>query len=349
VGLRCIRSSLIKRKSIRPLDAGGEQTYIGGARKNPKNAPPFQKEIMMTKPKRKTTKKTIKKSTVKKAPKKAVKPKKDPNVIVGYKTVSLKMMSWHDPKYKFVVGKEHTPKGKSGQAIALGAPCGVGLHFCHKKPSDCLRYTQDEDSYILLEVQANKADILGQDDHKTRVRKLKVNKIIKTVNACGPAYQAAEKEAEQVAKNLFTNKTQASASKVNKLIKDWAKATNRKTVKSYISNSVYEAVHLAERVQVFFGSCDNYLSFPRKSFPYELDAYMMDDVIEDILSSYVICHKTPSKADALTNKLDKAEYAPLFQLLKLGVLPIGLKKTKGATTALLFQPKSNPFSTKLPF
>lgn len=290
----------------------------------------------MTKSKRSKTTKT------KKVARRA---KKDRNIVIGYKTVSTKMASWHDPKYKFVVGKEHLPTltPKAGDT----APCGIGLHFCRNQ-EDVANYTCNDD-YILLEVQANKSDILGEDDTKTRVAKLKVNKILERVEMCGPEWKAAEKEVKTVVKNLLVPNKQATPQKLSGLVQAWARAMGYKKIKTHITTHItdnfYEVHHhLADGVvgDFHYDWGDSYTDISLKNLPIDNYGYL-NERIGSILSAYL------ASFEGLGRKGQKAEFAPLFEMLKLGVLPVGVSYHSRNKTLLIYAPKTNPYKMKRPF
>jgi hypothetical protein len=263
--------------------------------------------------------------------KKTAKRSKKEIIVKGYKSVNVNMSSWHDPNYKFVVGKEHKPTKtpKKGDT----EPCGIGMHFCRKQ-KDAASYARHED-YILLEVQANKSDILGEDETKTRAAKLTVNKILKRVELYGAKWKAAEKEAKEVAKKVLIPNKLLTPQKLSGLIQAWARACFYKKSKTHITDNFYEALALYELVDSVCTDeyCD--LVFSVREFPADHHC-ILAECIDDLLYSYL------GSFEGEGDPAQKAEFAPLFEMLKLGALPIGFVNN----TLLIYAPKTDPQKIK---
>src|ERR1700744_6380357 len=93
-------------------------------------------------------------------------------IITGVKSVDENMCSWHDPNFRYELGKVRQISARDAKEAKSvyhkQKSCGPGLHF---SPSykDAASYAPDGENFIMLKVQANKKDLLGQDSSKIRV------------------------------------------------------------------------------------------------------------------------------------------------------------------------------------
>jgi hypothetical protein len=90
--------------------------------------------------------------------------------LVGYKMVRPDGTSFYDSKTVYAVGKILRMK----DATADGQPCGHGLHLAKEKHGP-MKYNAVW-PWRLFECSYTENDVVGQDDDKVRVRKLKIER-----------------------------------------------------------------------------------------------------------------------------------------------------------------------------
>lgn len=283
------------------------------------------------------TKKTVKKAA-----------KKNEDVIVGYKTVASNMASWHDSSYKYTVGKVHTVTVR--ETDRNNHSCGVGLHFA-PTIKGAMSWA-DEDDYVLLEVQANKSDLLGKDEEKFRVAKLKVNKILKQVSMYGKKWEAALAEVNSLkGKEICAPSKKATPAAIKKAVADWGKAYG-KSITAHIVDNIYEAAAAMDALDpsnTFYfssGSDRTESEVQGVSIPYSdsismLDKYQVAEIVDMICLSYV----TATEEGDNENTNQAAAGKALLSLIKMGCLPIGEFSTTSSKKFVVFAPKVNPFTT----
>jgi len=281
----------------------------------------------------KKTPATIKKAQVKKTV--------NDKIIVGWKTVDANMCSWYNPDYKFTVGKEHTTHidfsyGKD--------PCGTGLHF-GKTEEEAIDQAAD-DEYIMLEVQTYERDILGQDGKKIRTKKLMVNKILEKKTVCGEEWEAALEEIKEVSKKLLKPNKAATIQKLTALSNAYCKAYGYSNAKMHLIENQYELNYALEQTDDTFdnssgsdrteeeiGELD--FSVPNSDV---IDNWSMEERAINIAQGYLADHQTDA------SEKDLAQSKPLFELLSLGCLPIGM--TIDGKHFVIFHPTEDISKTK---
>lgn len=276
----------------------------------------------MTKKKSAPPKKVAKKET-----KKTV--KKNDKVIVGYKTVDTNMAAFYNGKFKYTVGKEHTVKVSS--ANGNGKACGTGLHFAPTKQGAITFAQAYDDDYILLEVQSLESDILGQDFSKFRTKKLFVNKVVSKVESRGPEWKKAVTEIEALAGKLLVPNKSVTTKQINIAVEAIRKAHGRKKLEAHIIDNLYEADAAIESIGTYFYDNDNVKNYDiaigaanasglYKAHHLPIDTYRWTEAISNVLCGYLEAHEAPlGKAD----QKKVAKVKPAFDLLALGLLPIG--------------------------
>lgn len=298
----------------------------------------------MTKKKSAPPKKVAKKET-----KKTV--KKNDKVIVGYKTVDTNMAAFYNGKFKYTVGKEHTVKVSS--ANGNGKACGTGLHFAPTKQGAITFAQAYDDDYILLEVQSLESDIVGQDGSKYRTRKLFVNKVLSKVESRGPEWKKAVTEIEALAKKILIPNKNVTNKQINTAVEAIRKAHGRKKLEVYITDNIYEANAAMENIGTdFHDNSEKSYNLANKvaddselykSYHLPIDTYLLGDAVTNILCGYLTAHETPlGKA----NQKQIAKIKPFFNLLALGLLPIGFGSKQNF---IIFKPNQNLKDMKTAF
>lgn len=287
------------------------------------------------------TKKTVKKAVKKSVKKKATGPDKKSDLIIGYKTVTSDMTSWYDNSYKWTVGKVHTVTVPASAKDS--APYGVGLHFAPTKEG-ALSFADDCDNFIMLEVHAEKKHLLGKDNEKFRVSHLKVHKILENKTSFGKEWEAALKEAKALNGKFLQPNKAATTKAINAAVAAYAKGNGYTTLATHVVDNVFEANYAMETLrpgdefdcynddddrtdrecQVVLGKCAD---------TAVIDHYVAEEVVNNIVLNYV---------SSCRDGQNKSATKPLFDLLKLGCLPLGVSNKHFA----VFVPKENPLTVK---
>lgn len=278
----------------------------------------------MTKKKKSAPKKKVaKKGTTKKVAKKS-------EVIVGYKTVDTEMKAFHDGKFKYAVGKNHTVKVPAHSMN--GAPCGKGLHFAPTKQGAINFARGYDEDYILLEVQSLKSDIIGKDSNKYRTKKLFVSKIIATVNSIGPEWKQALSEIKALNSKICVPNKNVTSKQITAAVEAIRKVTGRKKLNAYITNNLYEANAAVVDIPYYapnsgcgksFSAADSAAneSDVYKSHDLPIDTYAWKEILSNLFHTYLEAHELPSGTKIDEKKVAKIK--PYFDLLSLGCFPIG--------------------------
>ena len=247
--------------------------------------------------------------------------------IVGYKTVTLNMASWHDPKYIFTMGKKHTIAG----AKKDGQPCGPGLHFCENK-EDLDDYNGNPMEHIVLQVEADAYDVLGRDNTKTRVKSLTITKELSRVERFSKDFYSVFEKCKKIIPLLGKPKALMSAQRAEAL----AKQTKAKSVR-LISN-MYEVEHWVNATCLELELPVDYDVTDKVSEEMTCDLNIHDketgfsfDFSGNIVSALgFYCEQL---SDAKSKRV--AEATAYVEFLKAGCVPIGLNSKN---TLLVFQP-----------
>lgn len=301
----------------------------------------------MSKKKSAPTKKVAKKEPQKTAKKTE---KRSPKVIVGYKTVDTDMKAFHGGKFQYTVGKDHTVKIPANDH---GNSCGTGLHFAPAKQTAINFAKSYDDDYILLEVQSLESDIVGQDGSKYRTRKLFVNKVLSKVESRGPEWKKAVTEIEALAKKILIPNKNVTNKQINTAVEAIRKAHGRKKLEVYITDNIYEANAAMENIGTdFHDNSEKSYNLANKvvddselyqSYHFPIDIYILGDAVTNILCGYLTAHETPlGKA----NQKQIAKIKPFFNLLALGLLPIGFGSKQNF---IIFKPNQNLKDMKTAF
>lgn len=266
---------------------------------------------------------------------------KPAEVIRGFKTVDINMCSWHDSTFKFEVGKTFKPKNLKKSHFNK-EPCGVGLHFSPTKEG-AIRYADQED-YILLEVEAQKKNLMGADDSKFRVSELKILKVLE--EHLNTNRVALERVRNSVPSLLKPNK-QATPQKLQALFKAFAKDFRLTNCKLHIVNNTFEAIAALENSNLtlpFNLDENDHVSNFALPLIATLDALRSTalDVVDEIMIGIMSLYLQVNSLDKnfLSNK--KKGAGALLQMLELGCLPLG----EGNKHFLLYVPQESP--EKLP-
>ncbi len=247
--------------------------------------------------------------------------------IVGFKTVALNMASWHDPNYIFTMGKTHTIAG----AKKDGQPCGPGLHFCENE-EDLDDYNGNHMEHIVLQVEADEADVLGRDTSKTRVKTLKIVKELRRVERFSKDFYAVLEKCKKVVPALGKPKSLMTLQKAQSL------AASAKIKSVRLVSNMYEAEHWVNQECLEF------------ELPVDYD--VSDKIAEDVQCNVSINDKESGFSFEFSNNVSCilgfyceqliepkskriAEATAYVEFLKAGCLPIG-RDRKGAL--LIFQP-----------
>lgn len=235
------------------------------------------------------------------------------------------MASWHDPEYTFTVGKIHTTT--LDQKTYGNASCGAGLHFAPTQ-NGAMNFANDDDDFIMLEVQAKKSDILGQDSEKIRVSHLMVNKVLKTQSRYPQVWHDTVKELNKIKPFKFS--TGATPQKLTGLTSMYAKASGN-NVKLHTIDNVFEAIYYINQFQYddSFGFGDNYSDKAEDELSdivvpdidhTDIDKYELEQMFNNIFCAYLQAFES--------NGNGETEAAPLVEMIKLGCLPIGITDNK---------------------
>lgn len=250
--------------------------------------------------------------------------------IVGYKTVDKDLRSWYDSEYKFEIGKSFTIKDPNPS----NAPCGRGLHFAPTR-EHAEQFAEDVD-FRLLVVESDTKFLLGKDDEKYRVSKLKIVKEIVLSKERAEKKKAFSRY-EKAAKNWLSAKTPVTRQKINSVVKSWAKAEKIGNVKLHITDNIFEfAVLFSQFVESmpWRQSCyksDDIENISPKDLPHWagnidfVDHYLFSDALHNVFSFF--------EADPVKGK-------GLMELVELGSLPVRLSNNK----VLVFAPSKSIFS-----
>lgn len=263
--------------------------------------------------------------------------------IKGYKTVDIDMCSWYDPEYKYEVGKTFTIKDPA----LTGAACGRGLHFCRNR--DYVWDFTSNDQYILLEVEANIKDVLGEDSRKTRVSKLKIVKVLEEKTPYSQAFKKAAKEVEamKLGKSYMKPVNVNNKKKINPLANSLLKYFNCSKVR--ITDNIFEMGYFFQRNDALFHYSTERLDIydvleginSRMNFP------KFRDLKENKLSLYtqnlaesIVCGYLTEVASNNSSESEIQRLKTLVKILSLGALPIG---PCGNKTFVVFAPSKETF------
>ncbi len=241
--------------------------------------------------------------------------------ITGYKTVSLDMASWYDPKYKFTVGKTHTVSN----SVKDGQSCGRGLHFCQNQ-YDLPLYNGNHSEHIVLLVEADEADVLGSDGTKTRVSKLKVVKEYERVERFNKEFLKALEHCKKLVEGLGSPATVISSQKVQALFAP-IKAANIAVKGIRVFSNEFELEHWVNQECVSFNlntSADaedkvatelSYsLPFTFKELGFSVET---SDNCNVLFAAYCEAHSDKKKTKLLASRKAYVE------MLALGLVPLG--------------------------